>query len=163
MHLAERPEAFSRMAARTLPRAGANSAGYPFDRRLRAFLHSFFDFVSQTPSDAPDRDASSLPSCPSTRRGASAIEMHLVSRGRQRVCVGRHSFEFADGETIHTESSRKYDLHDFARTVENQGWTMSDVWSDDDNLFGVFGLRAAPLRSRAGAPARRAATWRATA
>jgi L-histidine Nalpha-methyltransferase len=92
---------------------------------------------------------------------ASAIEMHLVSRGRQRVCVGGRSFEFADGETIHTESSRKYDVAAFARTVESQGWTMSDVWSDDDNLFGVFGLRAAPLRSGVGAPARRAATWRA--
>jgi L-histidine N-alpha-methyltransferase len=72
----------------------------------------------------------------------SAIEMHLVSLGDQCVAVGQHSFGFFDGETIHTESSRKYDVNVFTRTVERQGWALSNVWKDDGDLFGVFGLRA---------------------
>jgi L-histidine N-alpha-methyltransferase len=72
----------------------------------------------------------------------SAIEMHLVSLRDQCIAVGGHSFEFFEGETIHTESSRKYDVTEFSRVVERQGWTLSEVWKDDDELFGVFGLRA---------------------
>jgi dimethylhistidine N-methyltransferase len=73
---------------------------------------------------------------------ASAIEMHLVSVGRQRIAVGEHSFDFSDGETIHTESSRKYDVDAFTQVVESQGWLVGEVWTDDDALFGVFGLQA---------------------
>lgn len=73
----------------------------------------------------------------------SAVEMHLVSLGRQRIAVGDRFFDFFEGETIHTESSRKYDVDAFARTVERQGWALSEVWRDDEELFGVFGLRAA--------------------
>jgi dimethylhistidine N-methyltransferase len=73
---------------------------------------------------------------------ASAIEMHLVSLRDQTVAVGRHSFDFFNGETIHTESCRKYDVGEFTRVVERQGWTASEIWRDDGELFGVFGLRA---------------------
>jgi L-histidine N-alpha-methyltransferase len=77
----------------------------------------------------------------------SAIEMHLVSLRDQCIAVGEHSFEFFEGETIHTESSRKYDVREFTRVVERQGWTLSKVWEDDDELFGVFGLRATSIES----------------
>jgi dimethylhistidine N-methyltransferase len=76
----------------------------------------------------------------------SAIEMHIVSLGDQRIAVGQYSFEFFDGETIHTESSRKYDGEAFSRIAELQGWALSHVWKDDNNLFGVFGLRATSRR-----------------
>lgn len=78
---------------------------------------------------------------------ASAIEMHLVSLRDQCIAVGRHSFDFLDGETIHTESSRKYDAKEFARVVERQGWALREIWRDDNDLFGVFGLRAADRQS----------------
>lgn len=72
----------------------------------------------------------------------SAIEMHLVSLRDQCIAVGEYSFDFFEGETIHTESSRKYDVAEFTRIVERQGWALSEIWTDDDELFGVFGLRA---------------------
>jgi dimethylhistidine N-methyltransferase len=77
---------------------------------------------------------------------ASAIEMHLMSLRDQRVGVGGHTFEFSHGETIHTESSRKYDAMEFALVVQRQGWTLSEIWKDDNELFGVFGLQAGSRR-----------------
>jgi dimethylhistidine N-methyltransferase len=72
----------------------------------------------------------------------SAIEMHLISLRDQRIAVGRHSFDFFNGETIHTESSRKYDIKEFARIVARQGWTLRKIWKDEEELFGVLGLQA---------------------
>ncbi len=44
----------------------------------------------------------------------SAIEMHLVSLRPQIVSVAGSSFAFAEGETIHTETCRKFDVAGFA-------------------------------------------------
>ena len=71
-----------------------------------------------------------------------AVEMHLVSRGRQRVAVDGQDFAFADGETIHTESSRKYDLPGFARLAARNQWSVSAVWTDPRRYFAVVGLDA---------------------
>jgi dimethylhistidine N-methyltransferase len=70
----------------------------------------------------------------------SAIEMHLVSREAQRVDVDGQSFEFAAGETIHTETSRKYDVRTFSAIVESAGWYIEEMWTDARQSFGVFGL-----------------------
>ena len=73
---------------------------------------------------------------------ASAVEMHLVSLERQVVRVGAASFAFAEGETIHTESSRKYDPLAFSELIERHGWTLRRTWTDPDKLFAVCGLVA---------------------
>jgi dimethylhistidine N-methyltransferase len=73
---------------------------------------------------------------------ASAIEMHIVSLRDQCVAVGPRQFVFLAGETIHTETSRKYAVEEFTRVAERQGWSASEVWTDSDDLFGVFGLKA---------------------
>jgi dimethylhistidine N-methyltransferase len=70
----------------------------------------------------------------------SAIEMHLVSLHTQVVAVAGRSFVFEHGETIHTESSRKYDVRGFTDVVQRSGWRMAMVWSDPANQFAVFGL-----------------------
>ena len=70
----------------------------------------------------------------------SAIEMHLVSGLDQRVSVGDAVFEFAPGETIHTESSRKYTLERFAALAARAGWRIADSWSDRDKQFAIVGL-----------------------
>ncbi|WP_290787221.1 L-histidine N(alpha)-methyltransferase, partial [Halomonas sp.] len=44
---------------------------------------------------------------------ASRIEMHLVSECRQTLVLDQHRFEFAPGETLHTENSCKYARDDF--------------------------------------------------
>lgn len=70
----------------------------------------------------------------------SAIEMHLVSRKPQLVSVAGRSFAFAEGETIHTESSRKYDIPGFTEVAQHAGWRVVAVWSDPADRFAVFGL-----------------------
>jgi dimethylhistidine N-methyltransferase len=72
----------------------------------------------------------------------SAIEMHLVSVARQTVAIERQSFRFEAGETIHTESSRKYDLETFADLVRREGWRVGPIWVDAGNSFAVFALSA---------------------
>ena len=75
----------------------------------------------------------------------SAVEMHLVSLENQTVTVAGQRIDFTIGETIHTESSRKYDLAGFTAVVEREGWRVGAIWSDPGEQFGVFGLIAADL------------------
>jgi dimethylhistidine N-methyltransferase len=70
----------------------------------------------------------------------SAIEMHLVSRQPQTATVSGHSFDFDAGETIHTESSRKYDVPGFTALAAANGWQVDRIWTDDRNYFCIFGL-----------------------
>jgi len=63
--------------------------------------------------------------------------MHLVSRRRQKVDVGGHLFDFAAGETIHTENSYKYDIQRFRDLAVSTGWTHRSVWTDRDRLFSI--------------------------
>jgi dimethylhistidine N-methyltransferase len=70
----------------------------------------------------------------------SAIEMHLVSRKPQVVSVAGRSFAFAQGETIHTETCRKFDVAGFAEAARLSGWRVATIWSDPAQLFAMFGL-----------------------
>jgi dimethylhistidine N-methyltransferase len=70
----------------------------------------------------------------------AAIEMHLLSAVDQTVTVSGRAFEFSAGETIHTESSRKYGAADFTKLAGQQGWRVDRLWIDDKQLVGVFGL-----------------------
>jgi len=70
----------------------------------------------------------------------SAIEMHLLSIVDQTVTVSGRTFEFSIGETIHTESCRKFAVDDFTMIAGQHGWRVDRVWTDDKQLFGVFGL-----------------------
>jgi dimethylhistidine N-methyltransferase len=70
----------------------------------------------------------------------SAVEMHLVSLDARVVTVGGRGFRFQAGESIHTESSRKYAPRTFAEAAERSGWRLGKIWRDPDELFAVFGL-----------------------
>ncbi|MEQ8281326.1 MAG: L-histidine N(alpha)-methyltransferase [Parvibaculum sp.] len=72
----------------------------------------------------------------------SRIEMHLVSLREQDVVVGRRSFPFRAGETIHTENSHKYSLEGFRDLAAEAGYETIDVWTDESRLFSVHALRA---------------------
>lgn len=76
----------------------------------------------------------------------SRMEMHLVSRGRQRVSVYGKKIEFAPGEMIHTECSYKYTIESFGDLVERAGWTSVESWTDSRDYFSVHVLT---LRSKA--------------
>ena len=59
------------------------------------------------------------------------IEMHLVSDGAQTVCVpGAGVFDFADGETVRTEISCKYDRLSIEHTLAAAGLQL-DQWFTD--------------------------------
>jgi dimethylhistidine N-methyltransferase len=68
------------------------------------------------------------------------IEMHLVSRRQQRVRVGTRSFTFADGESIRTEYSHKFNLHDLQRQAAAGGFKLRRVWHDPARTFCVLYL-----------------------
>lgn len=70
----------------------------------------------------------------------SAVEMHLVSLEAQSVIVDGQIFHFVAGETIHTETSRKYSVRTLSAIVESAGWYIEDMWTDSRQSFGVFGL-----------------------
>lgn len=72
--------------------------------------------------------------------GHGRIEMHLRSRVRQSIEVGGRRFEFAAGETIHTESSYKYNPEEFADMASRAGYTARASWSDPAALFSLHSL-----------------------
>jgi len=65
------------------------------------------------------------------------VEMHLVSRYAQRVEVLGHSFRFARGESLHTESSYKFGPLKFQALAKRAGWTPLALWMDDTSRFAV--------------------------
>lgn len=68
------------------------------------------------------------------------IEMHLVSLSSQRVAVAGRSFEFRQGETIHTENSCKYSVAEFRDLAMQAGFRSAKTWTDPDQLFSVHYL-----------------------
>ena len=74
------------------------------------------------------------------RRGR--VEMHLVSRGSQRVRLAGHAVEFAAGESVFTESSYKYAPAEFARMAAAAGFAARRVWTDANSRFSVQYLTA---------------------
>jgi dimethylhistidine N-methyltransferase len=68
------------------------------------------------------------------------IEMHLVSKQRQKVKVAGRVIEFRAGETIHTENSYKYTLETFGALARGSGWTPKSVWTDAGGNFSIHAL-----------------------
>jgi dimethylhistidine N-methyltransferase len=71
------------------------------------------------------------------------IEMHLDSLRPQTVHLLGHDVHFAEGETIDTEHSYKYDVEVFERLAGRTGFEMVRVWTDPRRLFGVLYLTVA--------------------
>ena len=69
------------------------------------------------------------------------IEMHLVSLTRQTVTIDGQEFQFAEGESIRTECSYKYDLPGTERLARTAGLHLLHAWLDDDRRFAVLELR----------------------
>jgi dimethylhistidine N-methyltransferase len=69
--------------------------------------------------------------------GKGRIEMHLESLADQVVTVAGRAFEFAAGETIHTENSYKYAVDEFRALAGQAGFVAEAVWTDPQDLFSV--------------------------
>lgn len=65
------------------------------------------------------------------------IEMHLVSREAQRVRIAALDLEvtFEEGETLHTESSYKYDAEQIERIAAATGFAIARTWTDPQRWF----------------------------
>ncbi|WP_448509974.1 L-histidine N(alpha)-methyltransferase [Immundisolibacter sp.] len=72
---------------------------------------------------------------------AGCIEMHLDSLRAQTVRVAGQAFEFAAGESIHTENSYKYRPDEFRHLATQAGFEPLHMWADAGELFGVLYLR----------------------
>ena len=75
--------------------------------------------------------------------GRGRIEMHLVSALPQQVTVAGRTFAFAEGESLHTESSHKYTVAGFEGLAAKAGWRTEQAWTDDEETFAVFLLATA--------------------
>lgn len=71
---------------------------------------------------------------------ASRIEMHLVSRGRQRVPIRALDITvgFDAGESIHTESSYRYSVESLTALARDAGFAPPAAWFDSERRFGTF-------------------------
>jgi L-histidine Nalpha-methyltransferase len=72
------------------------------------------------------------------------IEMRLISRAAQDVRIERLGFvaRFADGESIHTESSYKYDDATIERLASASGFEIDRRWTDAEGRFADYLLIA---------------------
>ncbi len=70
------------------------------------------------------------------------IEMHLMSRRRQQVHLCGRCFEFAQGETLHTENSCKFTIQSMQALARQAGFTPGPVWTDPQKLFSLHWLDA---------------------
>ncbi|MFL5577184.1 MAG: L-histidine N(alpha)-methyltransferase [Gemmatimonadaceae bacterium] len=71
------------------------------------------------------------------RDRASRVEMHLESLASQTVQVSGKQFAIAEGETIWTESSYKYDRLRLDRLVTEGGFRVEKLWTDEEERFWV--------------------------
>jgi L-histidine N-alpha-methyltransferase len=77
--------------------------------------------------------------------GHSRIEMHLVSKNRQKVKIPALDLkiDFAAGETIHTENSYKYRPGQAQTLLSKAGFTPTATWTDEQERFAVCLARLA--------------------
>jgi len=72
------------------------------------------------------------------------IEMYLVSSRRQTVHVCGHAFEFAEGESLHTENSYKYTIEGFRDLARAAGFVPGPAWCDRQCRFSLHWLASRP-------------------
>jgi dimethylhistidine N-methyltransferase len=68
---------------------------------------------------------------------AGRMEMRLVSDAAQSVQLQGRRIEFARGEAILTEYSHKYELDEFADLAAEAGFSVDEIWVDENRLFSI--------------------------
>ena len=66
--------------------------------------------------------------------------MHLESLAAHSVKLDGTAISFSKGETIHTENSYKYAIDEVRSLAARAGFHSAQIWTDSNNLFGVFYL-----------------------
>jgi len=70
------------------------------------------------------------------------IEMHLVSTRDQGVQVAGRTFNFLRGETIHTESSRKFTREAVERLALASSWRLTEMFESAAPSVAIAVLQA---------------------
>ena len=70
------------------------------------------------------------------------IEMHLLSLKAQQLRLAGQVYEFAAGETLHTENSHKYSVAGFQALAARAGFSPGPVWTDERGWFSLLWLQA---------------------
>lgn len=74
------------------------------------------------------------------------IEMHLEALRPTAIELDGARFDFAAGETIHTENSHKYSADEADFLARASGWEPIRAWTDARAWFGLHLWRATPSR-----------------
>ncbi len=74
------------------------------------------------------------------------VEMHLYSHCQQQVNVAGQVFEFAQGDTLHTENAYKFTISEFQALAARAGFCSKQVWTDEQSLFSVHCLQASAAK-----------------
>lgn len=72
----------------------------------------------------------------------SRIEMHLICTRDQSFRVAGRKFSMRQGETIHTENSRKFGRKDLQALARASGWTMRKYATDPKGYFALTLLKS---------------------
>src|SRR3546814_2877984 len=64
--------------------------------------------------------------------------MQLRAERNMRFHVAGEAFAIAEGETIHTENSHKYNVDEARLLLRAGGWTPLRDWSDEAGLFTLY-------------------------
>jgi dimethylhistidine N-methyltransferase len=76
----------------------------------------------------------------------SRIEMHLVATRDVEFMVSGERFRFAEGSSIHTENSHKYERRGARLLLLAGGWTAVAEWADEGDDFAIVLAEAQPNR-----------------
>ena len=76
----------------------------------------------------------------------SRIEMHLVATRDVEFSISGKSFRFAEGSSIHTENSHKYEARGARLLLLAGGWTPVAEWTDPAEDFSIVLAEAQPTR-----------------
>lgn len=68
------------------------------------------------------------------------VEMHLVATRNLTFTIAEETYEFATGDSIHTENSHKYSVKDFRELAARAGLQSKKVWKDPEGLFSTHYL-----------------------
>ena len=76
------------------------------------------------------------------------MDIRLISRYAQTVEVGPHTFHFSADEPIQTEYSHKYTTEQFNALATEAGFTLQNIWTDQQQFFAVLYLGVSPHNFR---------------
>jgi dimethylhistidine N-methyltransferase len=68
---------------------------------------------------------------------AGRIEMHLKAMRDTEIRLGGRRFALQEGDTIHTENSRKYTIAEFSGLAARTGYETEEVFRDEGGLFSL--------------------------